>query len=267
MTRTTGHPAPCEFYLSSLSSHEKNRIRCCVFCYKQIGKPDWVKVLKKYDLYLKSNHDLLLRVQELIPLYTLDLVHAPLSVCPNCYQSTRRKQVNKKGELVLHLSKKFKKIVEKATSLITDAPRAARSSRTNCDPKTCRICTKITEKIPRQTQIAPPKTEISPHKRRKKQQQQVNVSPGKFCAVQDAMGASSRSMARGVEIFQEATSIPTSSPAALRRRNTTRNQAFADDFFTTPCPCSSDGAFYQVHDLAEFVRKCAWIRKKQVSLM
>jgi hypothetical protein len=150
--------------------------------------------------------------------------------------------------------------------IIIDNPRSSRAN--NCDPRTCNICTKISEQTPRKAP-PPPKTQISPHKRthsRKHEKCKDNVSPGTFATVQHAMGASSRATARGVSTFRL---HPTSRlhPLQPSEREIPLESRCLQMISSRHCPYSSDGAFYQVHDLAEFVRKCAWIRDKQVSIL
>jgi hypothetical protein len=144
------------------------------------------------------------------------------------------------------------------------------------------MCCKITNKRPPKRQ-APAKTQVSPFKRRKRttirdsvssQSPSTAISTSDLLAVQHAMSSSGRAIALGADKLRSRTSSSSThehsahkicpSGAALRKSKSIETRAFLNDISVKPCVLSSDEAIYVVKDLAEFVRKIAWFRDKEV---
>jgi hypothetical protein len=290
--RNSSNPFPEEYYLPTTTQHFKNRIRRCVVCLTV-----WSQALKKREeIYLPNNRKLLVRVQELLPGFSCDIVSAPLSVCLKCLAQTRVKQLfpNFQQSLSAAHQRIFKHTADRN-------PRT-RDCNNNCPiclPCKCNPPTKkrnascfnsatcpdlgLKEKTLRAS--TPVKTQISPFKRKyiKRLTPTTRTAPPapplisglqQALVMQSDMGCSSRAMARGVQrthsLQKKSASssnegaCSTPSPSAVRLAGTKKNRAFSQDISAHPCDVSSDGAIYRVSDLSELLRKICWIRIKQV---
>lgn len=202
--------------------------------------------------------------------YSTNLTELPTSCCQSC-------------QLNLRLRKKdFSPRFNELRQVLSESSRISRAPCSDSQVclvfgDSCYLCSRRRIQHPFKSDSPPPsKTEISPHKRRKRTVivRTVKASPERLIvadllAMQREMRVSSRTIARGAE-KQKAraasglTAVFSSSGSVLRKQNTEINKAFWDDFEAIPCPYSSDGYLYRVKNCSQWVRKVLWIRGKEV---
>jgi hypothetical protein len=88
--------------------------------------------------------------------------------------------------------------------------------------------------------------------------------------MQSSMGVPARTISRGSDDLRSRAAtgeaeISAPSGALIRKTSSQKSQAFRSDYAVEHCDSSTDEGFYFVVNIAEFVRKCVWIRRQQLS--
>uniref|UniRef100_UPI00358EAD7D uncharacterized protein n=1 Tax=Myxine glutinosa TaxID=7769 RepID=UPI00358EAD7D len=256
-------PLPDDYYNTS-SDHQKNRIRRCVVCFRQMPKLMWTKSFKQYrEMYLPKNKPILSLLQQLFPEYNPLLISEPLSLCLACQASVRNAvqgaTSSSSGSKLFNLTPHLQTLLSAAKQRTESASRAPL---TNCNGDSCQICVGLVKRYPRQVS-APPPDEVSSLKIRKRTVVTSTIADDSSDAKQDlgttvlpAMQAEMSSRARAIAktadgqralALQDESLISCPTGSKIKKAASAAN-AFQTDFNVAPCEFASDGGFYNVRN-------------------
>uniref|UniRef100_UPI00358EA5FC uncharacterized protein n=1 Tax=Myxine glutinosa TaxID=7769 RepID=UPI00358EA5FC len=259
--RNVKMPLPDDYYSAS-SDHQKNRIRRCVVCFRQMPKLMWATSIKKYrEMYLPKNKPILSLLQQLFPEYNPWLISEPLSLCLTCQASVHDAVLgatsSSSGSKLFNLTPHFQTLLSAAKQRTESASRAPLI---NCNGESCHICVGLVKRYPRQVS-APHPDEVSSLKIRKRTVVTSTIADDSadakryldttvFLAMQAEMSSRACAIAKAEDgqcalALQDESLISCRSGSKLKKAASAAN-AFQTDLNVAPCEFASDGGFYNV---------------------